>query len=260
MWLLRLMCVFVWQRGHKAFIDLEYAKFDPNLHTQLFAKHLGQGWGFWWPEEWKIWRQLENMALLRMLGVSTALSSWVKMMMWSHVMLELKQHARRMNNSLLLCAVHHWFVTVDHAHCSGLIVQSILLLTGRFATPVWFILWLAHNTEHRHTRQSFWWFEFILYMYNVLPDMLYLVCVQYVHVYYIIYIYIGVHVCAFVCVHACLMFLCHVQWWCALPLDVSPNSCEVVYHLPNNVPLKLLTWEEIRHWSDSASTVGLTIC
>ena len=35
-------CVFIWQRGHKAFIDLEYAKFDPNLHTQLFAKHLGQ--------------------------------------------------------------------------------------------------------------------------------------------------------------------------------------------------------------------------
>ena len=39
----RPMCLcFCLEKGHKAFIDLEYAKFDPNLHTQLFAKYLGQ--------------------------------------------------------------------------------------------------------------------------------------------------------------------------------------------------------------------------
>lgn len=39
--------------GHKAFIDLEYAKFDPNLHTQLFAKY---PWDYFESETGKAYR------------------------------------------------------------------------------------------------------------------------------------------------------------------------------------------------------------
>lgn len=76
---------FIWQRGHKAFIDLEYAKFDPNLHTQLFAKHLGQVWGVWWPEEWKYENSWKTWVCWECWGypLVPGLSSWVKMMSWS---------------------------------------------------------------------------------------------------------------------------------------------------------------------------------
>lgn len=153
--------------------------------------------------------------------------------MWSQVLLELKQHVRRMNNSLLLCAINHWFVTFDHAHCSGLILQ------WTFADD----LKIAHDAAHCHRRQSFWWFEFILCMYDTQMScgICYTVYVPYVHTHIISTYYIYIYNYTYIFMHLCvcapsLMFLCTI-WWSALPLDVSGNSYEVVDHLPNNVPL-----------------------